>query len=37
MLGIIRMRSGGLLMAIVTHVFADIVIFCILLDIVGRI
>ncbi len=37
MLGIIRMRGGGLLMAVVTHVFADIVIFCILLDIVGRI
>ena len=37
MLGVIRKRAGGLLMAIVTHVFADIVIFCILLDIVGRI
>ncbi len=37
MLGIIRERAGGLLTAIVTHVFADIVIFCILLDIVGRI
>ncbi len=37
MLGIIRLRARGLLMAIVTHVFADIVIFCILLDIAGRI
>jgi uncharacterized protein len=37
MLGIIRMRAGGLLMVIVTHVFADIVIFLILLDIMGRI
>ncbi|MBN2224031.1 MAG: CPBP family intramembrane metalloprotease [Deltaproteobacteria bacterium] len=37
MLGIIRLRADGLLMAIITHVFADIVIFCILLDIAGRI
>lgn len=37
MLGIIRQRSGGLGMAIVTHVFADLVIFCILLDIIGKI
>jgi membrane protease YdiL (CAAX protease family) len=37
MLGVIRMRAGGLLMVIVTHVFADIVIFLILLDIMGRI
>jgi membrane protease YdiL (CAAX protease family) len=37
MLGIIRMRSEGLLMVIITHIFADIVIFCILLDIAGRI
>ncbi len=37
MLGIIRMRAEGLLMVIVAHVFADIVIFLILLDIIGRI
>ncbi len=37
MLGIIRMRAGGLLMVIITHIFADIVIFLILLDIIGRI
>jgi membrane protease YdiL (CAAX protease family) len=37
MLGVIRMRSRGLLMVTITHVFADIVIFCILLDIIGRI
>lgn len=37
MLGIIRQRAGGLVMAVVTHVFADLVIFCILLDIIGKI
>ncbi len=37
MLGTIRTRAGGLLMVIITHVFADIVIFLILLDIIGRI
>jgi membrane protease YdiL (CAAX protease family) len=37
MLGVIRMRARGLLMVTITHVFADIVIFCILLDIIGRI
>ena len=37
MLGVIRMRAGGLLMVTITHVFADIVIFVILLDIAGRI
>lgn len=37
MLGIIRMHAEGLLMVTITHVFADIVIFIILLDIIGRI
>ncbi len=37
MLGLIRMRAGGLLMAIITHVFADVVIFVILLEVIGRI
>jgi uncharacterized protein len=36
MLGVIRKRAGGILMVTVTHVFADIVIFCILLDMAGR-
>jgi membrane protease YdiL (CAAX protease family) len=37
MLGTIRLWARGLLMAVVTHVFADVVIFLILLNIIGRI
>lgn len=36
MLGVIRLRSGGLAMVIVTHACADIVIFLFLLDTIGR-
>ena len=36
-LGIIRSRAGGLLMPILVHTFADMTIFLILLNIIGRI
>jgi membrane protease YdiL (CAAX protease family) len=36
-LGVIRSRAGGLMMPILVHIFADMTIFLILLNIVGRI
>jgi membrane protease YdiL (CAAX protease family) len=36
MMGVVRHISGGLLLPIVVHVFADLVIFALLLDMAGR-
>jgi hypothetical protein len=36
MMGVVRHIAGGLLLPIVVHVFADLVVFTLVLDMAGR-